>query len=149
MYARHDGVQFLVHFLSAPAHAHGVLCHFQTRSCHATGIHCLTRCEELFGSNELVDSLCGASHVRYFCYAERLISQDGISVSTVELVLCGAGQIDVGLDFPWLLSWEELAAGEFFFIRRADVVSAGTQFQHVFNLLGIESGLVEDVSVWS
>jgi hypothetical protein len=57
---------------------------------------------------QFVDSLCRATHVADLCHAERFVGQYAVGVFAVELVLCGAGEVDVGFLFPRLASFEEL-----------------------------------------
>ena len=142
-------MQALVDLFSRPSHTHRVLRHLQSAGSHTTSVDSLTRSEELSGSEELVHSLCGAAHVADLSHAQRLLSQNLVGIGTVQLVLCGARQIDVGFLFPRLLALEELSTLELLCIRCADVVTTGTQLQHVFYLLVVQSCRVVDVAVRS
>ena len=143
----HNLMQLLVDFLSRPSHTHGVLSHLQARGSHTTCVDSLARSEELTSSNELVDGISRATHVRHLGYAQRLLSQNGIGIVAVELVLSGAGQVDVGLLFPRFLALKESRALELLSIRSADIVAAGTQLKQVLNLLIIESSRIIDISI--
>ena len=147
MDTRHDLVQALVYLLGSPSHTHRVLSHLQTRGGYTTGIHSLARSEELTCSDELVDGLCCTTHVRNLGYAQWLLSQDLVGILAIELVLSGTRQIDISLLLPWLLTCKELRTGEFFLVGLADVITAGTEFQHVLYLLCIQTFGIIDVAV--
>ena len=55
--ALHDAVQLLVDFFEAPAHAQGVLAHFQTGGGNAAGVGSLARRVEQAGLDDRVDGL--------------------------------------------------------------------------------------------
>ena len=124
-------MQLLIHLGTCPGDALGVLGHLQTRGGHTTCIHCLTRSKELLGGDEFVHSLCRAAHVGNLCHAQRLVGQDGVGIGTVQFVLGGTGQIDVGLLLPWLLAWEEGGTVELLLVGLTDIVTRGAQFQHI------------------
>ena len=69
MNALHDMVQLLVYLLASPRDTHGVLCHLQTTGSHTASIHSLAWGKQLTGSNELVNSLGRAAHVRHLGHA--------------------------------------------------------------------------------
>ena len=140
-------MQTLVDLLGSPRHTHGVLRHLQSTGSHTTGIDGLARCKQLAGSNELVDGIGRTTHVADLGNAQRFVGQYLVGIVAVQLVLCGTGQIDVGLLLPRLPALEEGGAVELFSVRLAYVVARGTQLQHVLNLLGIQSGRVVDVAV--
>ena len=140
-------MQFLVHFLVAPTQTHRVLCHLQSACGHATSINGFAWSEERLRCHKLFGSLCCASHVRYFGHAQWLVGQNVVGICTIQFVLGGARQIDVGLLLPRFATFEECRTLEFLLIGLAHIVAAGSQFQHVFNLLGIQAGWIEDVAV--
>ena len=140
-------MELLVDFLVGPAEAHGVLSHLQSAGSHATCVDGLARSEECLSSDELLGSLGGATHVADLCYADGVVGENHVGIGAVELVLCGTRHIDIGLLLPGLASFEELRAFELLFVGLADVVAAGAELEHVFNLLGIEAGGIVDVAV--
>ena len=149
MDVRHDAMQLLIHLFTCPGDALGVLRHLQTGGGHTTRIHCLTRSKELLGGDELVHSLGRAAHVGNLCHAQRLVGEDGIGIGTVQFVLGGTRQIDVGLLLPRFPAWEEGGAVELLLVGLAHIVTRGAQFQHILDLLGIQSCGIIDVTVGS
>ena len=147
MDVRHNLVQTLVYLLTAPGETHRVLRHLQTRGGHTTGVHSLTRGEQLMSRDELLCSFCCATHVRHLCYAQRFVGQDTVCILTVQLVLGGTRQVDVGLLLPRLLAGIECGAVKLLLVWLTDVVTRGAQLKHILDLLSIETGGVVDVTV--
>ena len=72
---------------------------------------------------------------------------DAVGILAVELVLRGAGQVDVGFLLPGLASLEELRPGKLLGIRLADVLAAAAQLEHEVYLLAANAVGVVDVAV--
>ena len=49
--------------------------------------------------------------------------------------------------FPRFLACEELRAGEFLLVGLTNIVAASTKFEHILNLLGVESFGIVDVTI--
>ena len=143
----HDLMQAHIDLIGRPSHTHRVLCHLQTAGSHTTGIHSLTGCKQLMGSRKLVHSLSRTAHIRHLGNTQRLLSQYLVGIVAVQLVLRSTGQIDVGLLLPRLLAGKELRTGELLLVGLADVITAGTQLQHILYLLVVQAIGVVDVSV--
>ena len=70
-----------------------------------------------------------------------------MSVVAVKLVLCGAGECDVHFLFPGLAACEESGTGVAFCIGSHNVVAGGTEFEHVVDFVGVETGGVVYIAV--
>ena len=144
---RHDVVELLINLLSTPVETDAVLGHLETRSSNTTSVDSLARSEELLSLNECLDSLCGATHVADLDNADRLASQDLLSVLAVELVLDSASHVDLSLSLPRLLASVEGRTRELVSVRSANVVAAIAEVEHVLDLLIIQTVRVVDVAV--
>ena len=119
----HDLVQTLVNLFAAPGETHRVLSHLKTRGSHTAGIHSLAWGEELFGGDELIHGFSSTAHVRHLCHTERLVGENSISVSSVQLVLGGTRQVDICFLLPWLFAFEEGGSVELLFVWLTDVIA--------------------------
>lgn len=144
---RHDVVELLINLLSTPVETDAVLGHLETRSSNTTSVDSLARSEELLSLNECLNSLCGATHVADLDNADRLASQDLLSVLAVELVLDSASHVDLSLSLPRLLASVEGRTRELVSVRSANVVAAIAEVEHVLDLLIIQTVRVVDVAV--
>ena len=112
--ALHDAVQLLVDFFEAPAHAQGVLAHFQTGGGNAAGVGSLARRVEQAGLDDRVDGLGGQRHVRAFEHGHGAVFDDGLRALEIHLVLGRARHGDVARHGPDVLAaLVVLAAGHF------------------------------------
>ena len=145
----HDCVEFVVDFFGAPLQVHGVLAHFKSRGCYAAGVDSLAGSIDDAARDEGVDSLGCAAHVRDFADIFDTVVDELMSVFAVEFVLCGAGKSDVDFLFPGFAACIECRAGEFVGIGSDDVVARCTEFEHIVDLLGIETCGVIDITVGS
>ena len=144
---RHDLVQLGVDLLGRPVELLRVLRHFETRRGHAAGVHGLARSVGNLRRDEGVDGLRAAAHVRNLGHDFHAVGQQPFGVLAVQLVLRGARHGDVHLDLPRFLAREELRAGEFRGVWLHHVVVRRAQFEHVGDLLGVETRRIVDVSV--
>ena len=143
----HDAVEPLVHFLCTPTDVHGVLAHLQAGGGDTTCIHGLAGSKDHLGLDEGVDSLGRATHVADFAHALHAVLNELLGILAVELVLGGTGQSDVALLLPRFATGEERSFGKFLGIGSTDVITAGTEFEHIIYLLATDALGVVDVAV--
>ena len=117
-------MQTLVYLSLCPSEVDSVLSHLKTRSSNTTSVNSLARSEELLSLDELVNSLSCTSHVRNLSYAQCLVGEEHVCVSSTELVLGSARQSDVNLNLPWLLASNELSFWIFLSVWCTNVVTA-------------------------
>ncbi len=107
----HDGMEFLVHFLTGPGQPEAVLGHLQTGGGDTAGVGSLAGTEGDTFLDEEVNSLGGGGHVGTLANGDTAAGNQSLGVLQVQLVLGGAGEghIELG-QFPGPLTWEELTA---------------------------------------
>ena len=134
---RHDLVQLGIDLLGRPVELLCVLRHFEARCGDAAGVHRLARSVGDLRRDEGVDGLRAATHVRNLGHDLHAVGQQPFGVFAV--------QIDLHL--PRLAARDELCSGELVGIGSHYVVVRSAQFEHVGDLLLVETLGIVDVAV--
>ena len=114
----------LVNFFESPAHADGVLAHFETGSCNAAGVGCLAGAVEQAVAENLLDCFRGKRHICAFEYCHAAVVDKVLYVVSVHLVLGCARHCDVALEGPdALAAFVILGTGNFVCVN-ADACAA-------------------------
>lgn len=141
----HDALQLLVNFFESPAHADGVLAHFETGSCNAASVGCLAGAVEQAVAENLLDCFRGKRHICAFEYCHATVVDKVLYVVSVHLVLGCARHCDVALEGPdALAAFVILGAGNFVCVN-ADACAA--LLLDVHDLLEINAVGIVDVAV--
>ncbi len=96
----HDGFQLGVHLVEGPAHALGVLAHFQRGGGYAAGVARLAGAEENAALLEVFRGVQGGGHIGALGHGEAASGHQRFRVLQEQLVLGGAGQSHVALGAP-------------------------------------------------
>ena len=141
----HDVLELGVDLFGGPGKAHGVLAHLETGNRDAARVGGLAGSKS-DAAVEVVDGVGRAAHVRSLDDHHAAVLDEHLGVIAVELVLNGAGESDIALDFPGLAALDELGA-ELGGVGLDDVVVAGAELEHVIDAFLGHSLFVVDVTV--
>ena len=141
----HDVLELGVDFVGGPGKTHGVLAHLETGNRNTAGVGSLAGSEG-DAAVEVVDGVGRAAHVRGLDDHHAAVLDEHLGVIAVELVLDGAREGDIALDFPGLAALDELGA-ELGGVGLDDVVVAGAELEHVVDAFLGHSLFVVDVTV--
>ena len=106
MNIQHDVVQTRIHFFRFPAHARGVLRHFQAGGGDAAGVRGFTRREQYARFKEQIGGGDGGWHIGAFRYGLHAVSDQLTGGIDVQLVLRRARQRDIHRYGPRLFAFQ-------------------------------------------
>ena len=141
----HDLAQLGIDFFGRPGQAHRVLGHLKTGDRNAAGVRGLARREDDLLVQEL-DGLGRAAHVGGLDDHLAAVVNQLLGVFPGHLVLDGAREGDIALDFPGLVALDELGA-ELLGERLDDVVVGGAKHLHVVDAFHRQAVFSVDIAV--
>ena len=132
----HDEVKFSIYFFTWPTKVSSVLSHFKTRGSNTTSVNCLTRCKEDTVRLECVDSFRGTTHVGNLAAAPCSVSNQFLSIVTVQLVLESARQCDITFYRPSFLAGSKFSLSRELLSHHLNAVLVrSTHNEHIVNHL--------------